>query len=430
MNENEEATNKRSLVGAESASKKIRSSSSSSTLITVSCLPPQVYRLADTTEAECAFLNADEAGQVIADMEYDMPNQDGTMKHSAADEFKQFRDRVVTLYHQHYPLRDFSNDPMFVHTHRNSPKVVHLINLCSLRSHISKHEKTIRVTMGAPQHEEASNEGYPTDSSGYNLPPVKAADIKSAVAQAEHDLEAKANEGLRTLYFNEKSPLHYAFNSAHAPIIKSFLKQKASTKVLDGLCGAKAVFHGEDVNDYMQKSAWTGGWANSELLHQTHSIPEKGRFPPDPSAKGPPKIPLIDFSKSQAVGAVNSGVGPAVSGSVSTGDGLALVAAALNPQSSSNSGQHLKLDSTNILKYQTWEKFLTAANLSAIDLGVLKDDRWDDLDVLKTTVDLVLDSKPANFLDALKEQLPSSLSTNGCIRLIAAMKKNPTLVIT
>lgn len=384
-----------------------------------------MFRLTNSPESECVFPNNDEAGQVIATFPYELSDDPLA--------FTSLRNEVLKQYKVLYPLRSLDEDSLFAHTHKNSLKVLHVCNMATLAAHVHKQEKSIRLAMGAEHSEAAPEGGYPIHE-GFLLPPVKPADIKGAVAIAEHELETKVAEAVKTLYFNESSPLYNAINAAHVPFIKTFLRQKSSSKILEDLTGGKAIFHSQNVDDFVQKSIWSGGWANPELMHQCHSIPAKGRYPPDLADKGPPKIPQLDFKKvpSGSGGSSNNSSSSSSSSgttpSISTGDGLALVAAAIRPPDSSGGGGKLLsgLDSSNILKYESWDNFKTKAGLTAADALLMESSGWNDLDVLTTLVESVLGSNPTNFLSALKDQLSSKLTLNGVTRLVTAMKKDPT----
>jgi hypothetical protein len=382
-------------------------------------LPPEVVRATNSADSECAFSSSDEAGQVISN--FFLTKQ---LDETEEEEFKRFRTETAAALSSAYPLCKFDNECMFLHSHRGSLKVVHLNNIATLLSHVSKENNTVRVTMGAPHHDAAPEGGYPTNSDGYVLPPVKIVDAKGAVAIAERDLEAIVRVGLNSLYFNQESPLFQGINSGHTPFIKAFLKLKSSQKILEDLAGTPPIFHSQAADDYMQKNSFSGGWANAEILHSTHSIPAKGSFPPDPNAKGPPMIPQIVFNASSSSSSSSgSGGNP-----LSTGAGLALVAAALNKGEDQISSVRdtLKIDPSNLTRYQTWVNLKVAAAFSDADSNALETEGWDDLDVLSTMVECVIAQNPINFLQAIKAELPTTLTPNGCIRLITAMKKDPT----
>lgn len=98
----------------------------------------------------------------------------------------------------------------------------------------------------------------------------------------------------------------------------------------------------------------------------------------------------------------------------------------MRPAGNNSGPQKLVIDPSNILKYETWDKFKNAAKLSDADSDLMSQEGWDDLEVLSTTVSLVVDSNDGDFLKALREHLPKELTHNGCIRLITAMRNAPT----
>ena len=107
-------------------------------------------------------------------------------------------------------------------------------------------------------------------------------------------------------------------------------------------------------DDYLS-NAWTGGWANKEVLNQTHSIPRRDTCPPTSSGPGPAKIPQIDFRNSAAKGTNSDGDRPPSDApTITTGQGLAMVAQAMEQTSrNSSSNKNLIIKTDNILKYGT-----------------------------------------------------------------------------
>ena len=308
--------------GDELASKRVKKGTGSTNSATVIVLSPNIYRLKPYLDSECTFLSADDAGQVIETFTYEFESglHEGSDGDNAADEFRRFRSEIEKLLAKHYPTRAFDNESLFAHSHRGSLKVLHVHNLPTLVAAVHK-DKILRVAMGAPHQDEAPDGGYPTGSDGFILPPVKPTEVKGAVALAEHDLDVKVTDALKTLYFNEASPLYHGINTAHVPFVKAFLRQKTNVKILDNLIGGNSIFHGESVDDFLLKSTWRNGWMSTELMYQCHSIPQKGRFPPDASAKGVPKIPQIDFNKSKDPSGSGNSSGSSSSGSSSSGSG-------------------------------------------------------------------------------------------------------------
>ena len=103
------------------------------------------------------------------------------------------------------------------------------------------------------------------------------------------------------------------------------------------------------------------------------------------------------------------------------------MAAALGDKEKKNSVvENMNIASSNLVKYGTWENLTTLAGFSVADAEVLKTEGWNDLDLLSTLVECVIIDNPSNFLAALKSALPTTLTFNGCVRLVAAMKKDPT----
>lgn len=80
--------------GEEADNKKHRGTREGKTSISVMLLPPNVFRLTNSPESECSFLKGDDAGQVIAELKYELHSEDHSQDNSS---FKHFREQILQV---------------------------------------------------------------------------------------------------------------------------------------------------------------------------------------------------------------------------------------------------------------------------------------------------------------------------------------------